>query len=66
MKNKKINFFKKIIVELHWIAGYRGLKIIPALMPFCRTVGRSITKKSRSDRWYEAMAEWGTLSMGFL
>lgn len=55
-----------IVVGLHWIAGFRRLNITPALMPFCRTAGgRSSTKNSWPDRWYEAMAEWGALSMGF-
>lgn len=48
---------KKNVVELHCIAGFRRLKITPAIIPFCRTFGRCITKKSQSDRWYEAMAE---------
>lgn len=56
----------KIVAKLHWISGFRRLKITPALMPFFRTVeGGSGPKKSPSDRWYEAMTEWGALSMGF-
>lgn len=51
---------------MHCIADFRRLKITPASLLFCGTVrGRTSTKRSWFDRWYEAMAEWGALSMGF-